>query len=92
MACTALVHDLTKPLPFKENSVSVIYEARPGASLPGGCAEAPGRVQEGSPARRGDSAGRADLRSMVASYLKNKNGGSPSPSERIAAADKLNEC
>jgi ubiquinone/menaquinone biosynthesis C-methylase UbiE len=32
-----------------------------------------------------------DLRSMAASYLKNKNGGSPSPSEKIAAADMLNE-
>jgi hypothetical protein len=28
---------------------------------------------------------------MVTSYLKNKNGGSPSASEKIAAADKLNE-
>jgi hypothetical protein len=28
---------------------------------------------------------------MVTSYLENKNGGSPSPSERVVAADKLNE-
>ena len=32
-----------------------------------------------------------DLHSMVTSYVKNKNGGSPSASEKIAAADKLNE-
>jgi hypothetical protein len=31
-----------------------------------------------------------DLRSMVVTYLRNKNGDSPSPSERVVAADKLN--
>jgi len=86
------VHDLTKPLPFKENSVSVIYGAHVLEHLY--LADAQRLLGECKRVLRPGGVIRLvvpDLRSMVASYLKNKNGGSPSPSERIAAADKLNE-
>jgi predicted SAM-dependent methyltransferase len=87
-----LVHDLTRPLPFKENSVSVIYGAHvlehlyleDAQRLLGECLRV---LRPGGVIRLVVP----DLRSMVASYLKNKNGGSPSTSEKIAAADKLIE-
>jgi SAM-dependent methyltransferase len=87
-----LVHDLTEPLPFKENSVAVIYGAHvlehlylsDAQRLLGECLRV---LRPGGVIRMVVP----DLRSMVTSYLKNKNGGSPSPAERIAAADKLNE-
>jgi SAM-dependent methyltransferase len=87
-----LVHDLTKPLPFKENSVAVIYGAHVLEHLY--LADAQRLLGECKRVLRPGGVIRLvvpDLRSMVASYLKNKNGGSPSPAERIAAADKLNE-
>jgi SAM-dependent methyltransferase len=87
-----LVHDLTKPLPFKENSVSVIYGAHVLEHLY--LADAQKLLSECLRVLRPGGVIRLvvpDLRSMVARYLQNKNGGSPSPSERVAAADKLNE-
>jgi len=87
-----LVHDLTKPLPFKENSVAVIYGAHVLEHLY--LADAQRLLGECKRVLRSGGVIRLvvpDLRSMVASYLKSKNGGSPSASEKIAAADKLNE-
>jgi len=87
-----LVHDLTRPLPFKENSVSVIYGAHvlehlylvDAQRLLGECLRVlwPGGVIRLVV---------PDLRSIVTTYLRNKNGDSPSPSEKVIAADKLNE-
>jgi SAM-dependent methyltransferase len=87
-----LVHDLTKRLPFEDNAVSVIYGAHVLEHLY--LADAQRLLGECKRVLRPGGVIRLvvpDLRSMVASYLKNKNGGSLSASERIAAADKLNE-
>jgi predicted SAM-dependent methyltransferase len=87
-----LVHDLTKPLPFKTNSVAAIYGAHVLEHLY--LSEAQRLLGECLRVLRPGGVVRMvvpDLRSMVTSYLKDKNGGSPSPPERIVAADKLNE-
>ena len=87
-----LVHDLTKPLPFKENSVAVIYGAHVLEHLY--LADAQRLLAECLRVLRPGGVIRMvvpDLRSMVASYLKSKNGESPPPAERVSAADKLNE-
>jgi FkbM family methyltransferase len=87
-----LVHDLTKRLPFKDNTVSVIYGAHVLEHLY--LADAQRLLSECKRVLRPGGVIRLvvpDLRCMVTSYLKNKNGGSPSASEKIAAADKLNE-
>jgi SAM-dependent methyltransferase len=87
-----LVHDLTRPLPFKGNSVAVIYGAHVLEHLY--LADAQNLLGECLRVLRPGGVIRMvvpDLRSMVTNYLKNKNGGSPSPAERIAAADKLNQ-
>jgi SAM-dependent methyltransferase len=86
-----LVRDLTKPLPFRDDSISAIYGAHvlehlyleDAQRLLSECKRV---LQTGGVLRLVVP----DLRSMVAAYLNNKNGGS-SFSERIAAADKLNE-
>jgi SAM-dependent methyltransferase len=91
-----LVHDLTKPLPFESNSVAAIYGAHVLehlylADAQRLLAECKRVLQPGGVIRLVVP----DLRSMVESYLKRKNGGgpcgSPAPSERMAAADMLNE-
>ena len=87
-----LVHDLTKRLPFEDNAVSFIYGAHvlehlyltDAQRLLGECKRV---LRPGGVVRLVVP----DLHSMVTSYLKNKNCGSPSASEKIAAADKLNE-
>jgi predicted SAM-dependent methyltransferase len=87
-----LVHDLTKPFPFEDNAVSAIYGAHVLEHLY--LVDAQRLLSECKRVLRPGGVIRMvvpDLRSMVASYLKNKNGNSPSPSEKIAAADKLNE-
>jgi len=87
-----LVHDLTKSLPFADNAVSVIYGAHVLEHLY--LADAQRLLAECKRVLRRGGVIRLvvpDLRFMVTSYLKNKNGGSPSASEKIAAADKLNE-
>jgi SAM-dependent methyltransferase len=87
-----LVHDLTKRLPFEDNTVSVIYGAHVLEHLY--LADAQRLLGECKRVLRPGGVIRLvvpDLRSMVASYLKNKNGGSPSAAEKIAAADQLNE-
>jgi SAM-dependent methyltransferase len=87
-----LVHDLTRPLPFKENSVAVIYGAHVLEHLY--LADAQRLLGECLRVLRPGGVIRLvvpDLHSMVASYLNNKNGGSPSAADRVAAADKLNE-
>lgn len=87
-----LVHDLTKPLPFAENTVSVIYGAHVLEHLY--LADAKKLLRE---CRRVLVPGGVvrlvvpDLHSVVKTYLTMKNGGCPSPSEKIGAADKLNE-
>lgn len=87
-----LVHDLTKPLPFEENSVAAIYGSHVLEHLY--LADAQRLLGECKRVLRPGGVIRLvvpDLHSMVASYMKNKNAGRPSPSERIGAADKLNE-
>src|SRR5216683_3666514 len=87
-----LVHDLTKGLPFEANTVSVIYGAHVLEHLY--LADAQRLLAECKRVLRPGGVIRLvvpDLHSMVEAYLRNKNGGSPSPTERIAAADKLNE-
>jgi SAM-dependent methyltransferase len=87
-----LVHDLTKPLPFADNTVSVIYAAHVLEHLY--LADARRLLIE---CKRVLSPGGVirlvvpDLHSMVKTYLTMKNGGRPSPSEKVKAADKLNE-
>jgi SAM-dependent methyltransferase len=87
-----LVHDLAKPLPFEDNSVSVVYGAHVLEHLY--LIDAQRLLSECKRVLRPGGVIRLvvpDLRSMAAGYLKNKNGGNSSPSERIEAADKLNE-
>jgi SAM-dependent methyltransferase len=87
-----LVHDLTKPLPFEDNTVSAVYGAHVLEHLY--LADAQRLLSECKRVLRLDGVIRLvvpDLCFMVASYLKNKNGRSLSPSDKIAAADKLNE-
>jgi predicted SAM-dependent methyltransferase len=87
-----LVHDLTRPLPFKDNTVSAVYAAHVIEHLY--LADAQRLMGECKRVLRSGGVIRLvvpDLRSMATNYLKNKNGGSSSPSGRIAAADKLNE-
>lgn len=87
-----LVHDLTKPLPVEDDTVLAIYGAHvlehlylaDAQRLLGDCKRI---LRPGGVIRLVVP----DLLSMVTGYLKNKNGESPSPSERTAAADKLNE-
>jgi SAM-dependent methyltransferase len=87
-----LVHDLTKPLPFAENTVSAIYGAHVLEHLY--LVHAKSLLAE---CRRILAPGGAlrlvvpDLHFMVKTYLTMKNGGRPSPSEKVVAADKLNE-
>ena len=87
-----LVHDLTKPLPFEDNTVSVVYGAHVLEHLY--LVDAQKLLSECKRVLRPGGVIRLvvpDLCSMAASYLKNKDGESPSPSEKIAAADNLNE-
>jgi len=87
-----LVHNLTKPLPFVDNTVSVIYGAHVLEHLY--LADAQRLLTECKRVLRPGGVIRLvvpDLRSMVTSYLKAKNDGCQSPSEKIAAADQLNE-
>jgi SAM-dependent methyltransferase len=87
-----LVHDLTKPLPFADGTIAVIYGAHvlehlyfvDAQRLLGECRRV---LRSGGVIRMVVP----DVRSMVATYLKNKNGGSPSLTEKIAAANRLNE-
>lgn len=85
-----LVHDLTKPLPFKDSTVSVIYGAHVLEHLYR--ADAQKLLSECRRVLRTAGVIRLvvpDLRSMVTTYLKRKND-SISLSERLAA-DDLNE-
>jgi ubiquinone/menaquinone biosynthesis C-methylase UbiE len=87
-----LVHDLTKPLPIRDNSVSAIYGAHVLEHLY--LSDAQRLLNECKRVLCPGGVIRLvvpDLRSMTTNYLKNKNGGSLSPDEKIAAADKLNE-
>jgi SAM-dependent methyltransferase len=87
-----LVHDLTKRLSFEDNSVAVIYGAHvlehlyleDAQRLLGECKRV---LRPGGVLRLVVP----DLRSMAVRYLRNKNGGSPSAAEKIAAADQFNE-
>jgi SAM-dependent methyltransferase len=87
-----LVHDLTKPLPFADNKVSVIYGAHVLEHLY--LADARRLLAECKRVLVPGGVIRLvvpDLQSMVKTYLTMKNGGRLSPSEKIIAADKLNE-
>lgn len=87
-----LVHDLTKRLPFEDSTISAIYGAHvlehlylaDAQKLLGECMRV---LKPGGVVRLVVP----DLHSMVATYLKSKNGGSLSPLEKIPAADKLNQ-
>lgn len=87
-----LVHDLTESLPFSDNSVSAIYGAHVLEHLY--LADARKLLSECRRVLRPGGIIRLvvpDLRSMATAYLRSKNGESRSPSEKIAAADSLNE-
>jgi SAM-dependent methyltransferase len=87
-----LVHDLTEPLPFADNTISAIYGAHVLEHLY--LVDAQRLLGECKRVLRPDGVIRLvvpDLHSMVAIYLKSKNGESLSSSEKSAAADKLNE-
>lgn len=87
-----LVHDLTKPLPFEDNKVSVIYAAHVLEHLY--LADAQRLLAECKRVLVPGGVIRLvvpDLQSMVKTYLTMKNGGRQSPSEKVIAADKLNE-
>jgi ubiquinone/menaquinone biosynthesis C-methylase UbiE len=86
-----LVHDLTKPLPFEDNTVSVVYGAHVLEHLY--LVDAQRLLSECKRVLRPAGVIRLvvpDLLSMTASYLRSKNGNSTT-SERITAANKLNE-
>lgn len=87
-----LVHDLTKPLPFAGNAVSAIYGSHVLEHLY--LADALRLLEECKRVLAPGGVIRLvvpDLHSMVKTYLTMKNGGHPSPSEKVIAADKLNE-
>lgn len=87
-----LVHDLTKPLPFKDNTFAVVYGSHVLEHLY--LVDAQKLLRECRRILRPGGVIRLvvpDLRSIVMNYVKNKNGDGSSPTERIAAADKLNE-
>jgi len=86
------VHDLTKPLPLKDGSASAIYGSHVLEHLY--LADAQRLLSECRRVLRPGGVIRLvvpDLRSIVTTYLKAKNGGTQSLPERVAAADKLNE-
>ena len=86
-----LVHDLTRPLPFGDNTVSVIYGAHVLEHLY--LTDARRLLLECRRVLRPSGVIRIvvpDLQSMASVYLHGKNGDS-SRSERIGAADRLNE-
>jgi SAM-dependent methyltransferase len=87
-----IVHDLTEPLPFEDNTIFAVYGAHvlehlylvDAQRLLGECKrvlQPNGVIRLVVP----------DLHSMAATYLKSKNGADPSPCEKSAAADRLNE-
>lgn len=86
-----LVHDLTKRLPFKENTFSSVYAAHVLEHLYR--ADAQRLLSECKRVLKSGGVIRMvvpDLRAMAATYLKSKNGGTPH-SERVIAADKFNQ-
>jgi len=85
-----LVHDLTEPLPFRDNTVSAVYAAHVIEHLY--LTRAQDLLSECKRVLRPGGVLRLvvpDLHSMVASYLKKKSG--PLSFEKIEAADELNE-
>jgi SAM-dependent methyltransferase len=87
-----IVHDLTKRLPFEDNSISAVYASHvfehlyqaDAQRLLGECRRVlwpGGLIRLVVP----------DLYSMAKSYLTNKNGNAQSLSEKTTAADKFNE-
>jgi predicted SAM-dependent methyltransferase len=86
-----LVHDLTKPLPFKDDSVSVIYASHVLEHLY--FVDAQKLLMECRRVLKSNGVIRLvvpDLRAMVETYLDSKNGNA-SFVEKTAAADRLNE-
>jgi len=87
-----LVHDLRKALPFKEHSISAIYGAHVLEHLY--LADAKRLLGECKRILRPGGVIRLvvpDLHSIVKTYLRNKNGDSQCPFEKVVTADKLNE-
>jgi SAM-dependent methyltransferase len=86
-----LVHDLTEALPFRENSFSSVYASHVLEHLY--LADAQRLLLECRRVLKPGGVVRMvvpDLRAMVTTYLKSKNGGSLTP-EKAMAADKLND-
>jgi SAM-dependent methyltransferase len=86
-----LVHDLTKPLPFQTDSISAIYGAHVLEHLYRAdalrlMAECKRVLKPGGVIRLVVP----DLHSIVLDYLERKNGNS-TPTEKVSAADQLNE-
>jgi ubiquinone/menaquinone biosynthesis C-methylase UbiE len=87
-----IVHDLRRPLPFKENTFSAIYASHvlehlylvESQRLLGECKRV---LKPGGVIRLVVP----DLRFMVTDYLQRKNGGNPTHPEEMSAADHLNE-
>src|ERR1700680_660258 len=85
-----LVHDLTKPLPFEENTFSCVYASHILEHLY--LADAQTLLSECRRVLRPGGVIRLvvpDLRSIAATYLKKKNGGNLFHPEQVVAADKL---
>ena len=86
------VHDLTRPLPFEDNAFSAVYGSHVLEHLY--LTDARRLLLECKRVLRPEGVIRLvvpDLRSLAENYLKAKNGGGASASERIAPADRLNE-
>lgn len=87
-----LVHDLAKPLPFLDNTISVVYAAHVLEHLY--LADAQKLLVECKRILRPGGVIRLvvpDLGHMVTTYVRRRNGGSPSLAAKNAPADDLNE-
>lgn len=87
-----IVHDLGKPLPFRDNTFTAVYASHVLEHLY--LVEAQQLLSECNRVAKPGGVVRIvvpDLNSMVREYVQGKNGGSDSCSKKTSAADHLNE-